>query len=71
MRQLGPDRETNKALLAKHIRDSSSEGAPFAEFAQVLPGLSRRQIQRLMQELKLEGRITLKGSRKGLRWVAV
>ena len=35
----------NKALLLKHITDSKSEGAPFEELVQVLPGLSRRQGQ--------------------------
>ncbi|MBI3325239.1 MAG: putative DNA binding domain-containing protein [Nitrospinae bacterium] len=67
-RRRGLDRETNKALLLKHIRESGTEGATFSEFAQVLPGLSRRQVQRLIQELRLEGLIALKGARKGAKW---
>ncbi|PIS35959.1 MAG: transcriptional regulator [Nitrospirae bacterium CG08_land_8_20_14_0_20_52_24] len=67
-RKRGLDRETNKALLLKHIRDSRTAGASFPEFVQVLPGLSRRQVQRLIQDLKREGVIYLKGAKKGSKW---
>ncbi len=69
-RKLGLDRETNKALLLKHIRRCGSEGAAYAELAQVLPDLSRRQVQGLVQELRVEGLVVLHGARKGARWVA-
>jgi ATP-dependent DNA helicase RecG len=68
-RKRGLDRETNKALLLKHIRDSGPAGSPFTELAQVLPSLSRRQIQGLLQELKREGLIVLRGAKKGARWL--
>ena len=67
-RKRGLDRETNKALLLKHIKGSGATGAPFAEFVQVLPGLSRRQIQILINELRDEGSIVLQGLKKGSRW---
>ena len=67
-RKRGLDRETNKALLLQHIRENRTAGATFSEFIQVLPGLSRRQVQGLIQELKQEGLITLKGATKGARW---
>jgi hypothetical protein len=35
---------------------------------QVLPALSRNQVQKLLQELKAQGRIRLTGLRKGGRW---
>lgn len=70
-RRLGLDRDTNKALLLRHIRENGALGATFAEFAQVLPDLSRRQVQGLVRELKLEGSISLKGARKGARWFLV
>lgn len=69
-RKRGLDRETNKALLIRHIKDSGDEGAPFAEFVQVLPGLSRRQIQNLLNELREEGRIFIRGSKRGSRWIS-
>jgi len=70
-RKHGLDRETNKALLLKHIRESHKSGATFSEFEQVLPGLSRRQIQTLVQDLKRGGLITMKGIKKGTRWFPV
>lgn len=70
-RKRGLDRETNKALLLKHIKGSGATGAPFAEFVQVLPGLSRRQIQTLINELRDEGSIVLQGLKKGSRWFFV
>ena len=68
-RQRGLDHETNKALLERHLRDSSEVGAPLADLCQVLPALSRRSVQRLLGELRAEGKATIKGERKGARWV--
>lgn len=67
-RRRGLDKETNKALLLRHIEDSQDEGARFEELSQVLPSLSRRQIQGLMEELKREKRIHVVGKTKAARW---
>jgi ATP-dependent DNA helicase RecG len=67
-RKQGLDRETNKALLLKHIQDNASEGSPFAELEQVLPALSRRQLQRLVQEMRRKGAIHNIGVTRGARW---
>ncbi len=67
-RRRGLDREANKALLLKHIQDSAAVGATLAELQEVLPGLSRFQIQSLLRELKREGRIRVVGATKGARW---
>lgn len=67
-RQRGLDRETNKALLSRHIEDSAAVGTAFAELHQVLPGLSRNQVQSLLRELKREGRVVVRGATKGARW---
>jgi ATP-dependent DNA helicase RecG len=67
-RRKGLDRETNKALLCKHIEENREKGSPFRELEQVLPALSRNQVQKLLQELKAEGRIQLTGTRKAGRW---
>ena len=56
-RRKGLDRETNKALLLKHIQESEGPGAFMREFEEVLPALSRRQIKVLIQELRNEGKI--------------
>jgi ATP-dependent DNA helicase RecG len=67
-RKRGLDRETNKALLFKHIQDNKEEGSRFEELSQVLPAHSRGAIQRLMGELKDEGRIHVVGRTKAARW---
>lgn len=67
-RRRGLDKETNKALLLRHIEDSRDEGARFEELSQVLPSLSRDQIQGLMRELKQEEYIHVVGKTRAARW---
>lgn len=70
-RERGLDHETNKALLLKHIRENDEAGSPLSEMCQVLPALPTRQVQRLLEELRNEGRVRLKGMRRWARWHAV
>ena len=67
-RRKGLDRETNKALLLKHMEERREEGAAMKEFEEVLPALSRRQILSLLQQLRAEGRIHPEGERRGAHW---
>jgi ATP-dependent DNA helicase RecG len=67
-RRKGLDRETNKTLLMRHIDDSAAIGTTLGELQQVLPGLSRDQVQTLIRELKLDGRVVVRGSTRGARW---
>lgn len=67
-RRKGLDRGTNKALLLKHIRDNATIGAQMEEFRQVLPALSRSQIQVLLRELRGQGAIHSVGVTKAARW---
>jgi len=67
-RKRGLDRETNKMLLLKHIKDNQKEGSPLGELMQVLPMFSRRQVQRLVEELEGEGRICGKGKTRARLW---
>ena len=69
-RKRGLDRETNKALLLKHITDSSTVGNGLSELLQVLPALSHSQVQKLLRELKDEGRIFSTGRTRAGRWYA-
>ena len=55
-RRVGLDRDTNKELLLKHIRQNNAVGTPFKELQQVLPGLSRNQIRVLIRELRNQGK---------------
>ena len=68
-RKKGLDRGTNKALLLKHIQDNAASGAQMKEFRQVLPALSRSQIQVLLRELRAEGLVHKVGVTNGARWL--
>ena len=67
-RRAGLDRETNKALVFRHIRDNGDVGTPFRELYQVLPSHSRKQIQVLLDDLRGERKIYLLGRGRGARW---
>ena len=70
-RRIGLDRDTNKELLLKHIRQNNDVGTPFKELQQVLPGLNRNQIQGLMKELKGDGKVVCIGKTSAARWFII
>jgi len=67
-RKRGLDHETNKALLLKHLEQSRDRGCPLSELQQVLPSHSARQVRGLLQELRNERKVELKGQRRWARW---
>lgn len=67
-RKIGLDRETNKQLLLKHIRQNPETGSPISELQQVLKELHRNTIQQLLRELQDEGLVKLEGEKRGSRW---
>lgn len=67
-RRRGLDHDTNKELLFKHVRENDTEGSPLADLKQVLPALSSRQVQALLRQLRDEGRIYHRNSRRWARW---
>lgn len=67
-RRRGLDRETNKALLLRHVEDTAATGTKLEQLQQVLPALSRHQVQTLLRELKREGRVEVQGATKAARW---
>lgn len=69
-RIIGLDRETNKELLLKHLRENGVEGTQFRELQQVLPGQNRGQIQVLLRALRKENRAYCVGKTSGARWFA-
>lgn len=67
-RRRGLDRETNKALLIRHLAAVGADGSQLAELQQVLPALSRGQLKRLLNELRDESRIISRGERRWGKW---
>jgi len=67
-RKRGLDRETNKSLLLKHIEGNRTGGSKLDELMQVLPSLSRDQVQNLIREFRAEGKIYNVGKTSAARW---
>ncbi len=67
-RKRGFDRDTNKALLLRHIESHAAVGSRMSEFKQVLPALGRGLVQDLVQELARAGKIHFVGRTKAIRW---
>ncbi len=64
----GLGKDTNKALLLKHIQKQGESGGKMIEFMQVLPMLSHTQIQRLLFEMRSEGKIINRGEKRLAVW---
>lgn len=69
-RTKGLARPQQKELLLQHLRESADAGASAGELAQVLPSLTRSQLQGLLNELRREGAVVLQGQRRFARWHA-
>ncbi len=67
-RKKGLDRETNKALLLKHIEGNRDNGSRLKELMQVLPALSKDQVQSLIRELKADRKIYKTGTTRAALW---
>ncbi|MCG7853316.1 MAG: hypothetical protein MIO92_12410, partial [Methanosarcinaceae archaeon] len=67
-RKKGLDRETNKALLLKHIEENKGDGSRLQDLMQVLPALTKDQVQNLIRELKTEGKICKVGTTRAALW---
>lgn len=67
-RTKGLERPQQKGLLLQHVRESGAAGASAGELSEVLPGLTRSQLQGLLKELRTEGQIMLRGERRFARW---
>jgi len=67
-RKRGLDKETSKELLFKHLRANAKKGSKFNELQQVLPFLSRSQVQKLLIELKEENKAYVEGRTSASVW---
>jgi ATP-dependent DNA helicase RecG len=64
----GLDRETHKELLLKHIVAHKQIGSRLQELMQVLPMLSKDQVQTLIKALKHQGAIFNQGTTRSALW---
>jgi ATP-dependent DNA helicase RecG len=67
-RRRGLDRETNKELLLKHLRDFGKGGVQLNQLCRVVPSLSYDQVRSLLRELQAEGKVHPTGRTRAGRW---
>ena len=67
-RRAGLGRDTNKALLLKHLQRNTA--APLAELCDVLPSLTGEQVRTLLKELRRDGQVFNEGRTRSARWFA-
>lgn len=67
-RKIGLNHNEQNALLLKHIRENTADGVRLAELCQVLPSLTAKQIQRLLEQLKAKRLIYPSGKTRASRW---
>jgi ATP-dependent DNA helicase RecG len=65
------DRAANKKLILHHIQSSSGDGVSLGELLQVFPNSSRSQMQKMIYELRGEGKVKTEGKTHGARWFIV
>lgn len=67
-RKRGLDRETNKALLLKHLENFKKDGSRLRDLTQVLPHHTPNQVHKLLAELRAEGKAHCLGRTNAARW---
>lgn len=67
-RLTGLDRETNKELILKHLREKGKKGTPLKELHDVLPSHNRGQLQVLLRELRKDNQVYCTGKTSAAKW---
>ena len=67
-RLVGMGRAANKEILLRHIERNGDTGTPPRELQLILPNLSRRQVQLLLNELRDECLVYSEGQTTAVRW---
>jgi len=62
------ENEELKESLESEIAEHAIDGCPISDLEDVLPGLSRKELRRLLDELRDERRVHLRGEKRGARW---
>lgn len=62
------ENEVRKESLERHIREHAVDGCPVGELSDLLADLTRDQVRGLLDELRAEERVHLRGERRWARW---
>lgn len=62
------ENEQRKEVLEAHLSGYAVDGRPIGELEKLLPKLGRKEVRKLLEELREEGRAFLIGEKRGARW---
>jgi ATP-dependent DNA helicase RecG len=62
------ENEVRKEALERHIGEHAVDGCPVGELSDLLADLTRDQVRGLLDELRAEERVHLRGERRWARW---
>lgn len=62
------DNEVCKEVLESRLSEHSVDGCPMGELEPLLTKLSRKEVRKLLEELRDEGRVHLRGEKRAARW---
>lgn len=62
------ENEVRKESLERHIGEHAVDGCPVGTLSDLLPDLTRDQVRGLLDELRAEERVHLRGERRWARW---
>lgn len=68
-RKKGLDESEKKTLLLKHLRNCGKGGAPISELEEVVTGVPRSTLRRMLRGLRDEGLVELSGEKRWARWI--
>ena len=57
-----------KALILQHIKENSSTGCPYSDFAEAFPDMARSSLQKILREMRITHEIMMIGERRGAKW---
>ena len=62
------ENEVRKESLERHVAEHAIDGCPISDLEAVLPDLSRKEIGRLLDELRRDDRVHVRGERRWAKW---
>ncbi|MBK8205297.1 MAG: putative DNA binding domain-containing protein [Planctomycetes bacterium] len=68
-RSVGLDDDEKRTLVLKHLRACGDEGCAISEIAQVVPGIPRTSLKRMLTSLRSQGLIHQAGQGRAAKWV--
>lgn len=62
------ENEVRKEMLERHLNERAVDGSSMTDLEALIPNLNRKEVKKLMDELRDEGRVHVRGERRWARW---